>query len=76
MPACMFPLTHIAPTGPATLSAADVPADQGGSIDLVLGAGTDNVGVTGYRLYRGTASGVYGPPITLGNVTSYTDTAA
>jgi len=27
--------------------------------------------VAGYNVYVGTASGVYGPPINVGNVTSY-----
>jgi len=27
--------------------------------------------VAGYHVYVGTASGVYGPPINVGNVTSY-----
>ena len=52
------------------------PADTGGSIDLSWSAATDNVGVTGYKLYRGTAPGVYGAPTALGNVTTYTDTTA
>ena len=32
--------------------------------------------MTGYRLYRGTAAGIYGAPTTLGNVTTYTDATA
>jgi large repetitive protein len=31
-------------------------------------------GVTNYRVYVGTASGIYGTPITIGNVTAYTVT--
>ena len=58
-----------APAAPAALLAVDTPADTGGSIDLCWAAATDNVGVTGYKLYRGTAAGVYGAPTTLGNVT-------
>ena len=65
-----------APTAPATLSAVDHPGDTGGSIDLSWAAATDNVGVTGYKLYRGTAAGVYGAPTALGNVTTYTDATA
>ncbi len=65
-----------APSAPAALLAADTPADTGGSIDLSWSAATDNVAVTGYRVYRGTAAGVYGAPIALGNVTAYTDTTA
>jgi subtilisin family serine protease len=64
------------PTAPSGLSATDRPADQGGAIDLAWTAGTDNIGVAGYRLYRGTSPGVYSTTITLGNVTSYTDTSA
>ena len=32
--------------------------------------------MTGYRLYRGTAAGVYGAPTALGDVTTYTDATA
>jgi Fibronectin type III domain len=32
---------------------------------------TTTTGVAGYNVYVGTASGVYGPPINAGNVTSY-----
>ena len=67
---------HHAPTAPATLSAVDRPADTGGAINLSWAAATDNVGVTGYRLYRGTAAGIYGAPTTLGNITTYTDATA
>ena len=65
-----------APSAPAALTATDKPADSGGSIDLSWTAATDNVAVTGYRVYRGTAPGVYGAPTALGNVTSYTDATA
>ena len=65
-----------APTAPAALSATDRPADSGGSIDLSWLAASDNVAVTGYKLYRGTAPGVYGAPTALGNVTSFTDATA
>jgi hypothetical protein len=64
------------PTAPATLTAVDRPADTGGAINLTWAAASDAVGVTGYKLYRGTVPGVYGPPTVLGNVTSYTDTTA
>ena len=56
------PRRHHAADRPATLLAADHAADQGGAIDLSWSAATDNVGVTGYKLYRGTAAGVYGAP--------------
>lgn len=32
---------------------------------------TTSAGVAGYHVYVGTASGVYGPPINVGTVTSY-----
>ena len=60
------PATPRRPQRPAALLAADHPADQGGAIDLSWAAATDDVGVTGYKLYRGTAPGVYGAPTTLG----------
>jgi hypothetical protein len=31
-----------------------------------------NTNLAGYKIYMGTASGIYGSPITVGNVTSYT----
>ncbi len=52
------------------------PPTPGGAIDLSWSAATDAVGVTGYKLYRGTAAGVYGTPTALGNVTTYTDATA
>ena len=55
-----------APTVPAGLSATSVNET---TINLVWTAATDNIGVTGYRVYR-TGSLL----ATLGNVTSYTDT--
>ena len=64
------------PSAPASLLAVDTAADAGGSIDLSWSAATDDVAVTGYKLYRGTAAGVYGAPVALGNVTSYTDATA
>ena len=54
-----------APTAPVALLALDTPGDSGGSVDLTWAASTDAVGVTGYKLYRGTAPGVYGAPIAL-----------
>jgi hypothetical protein len=58
------------------LSASDTPGDSGSSIGLAWTAATDDVGVTGYKVYRGTASGSLTLLATLGNVTSYTDTTA
>jgi fibronectin type 3 domain-containing protein len=45
--------------------AADVPLQWDASVTPT---------VTGYKVYVGTASGVYGTPITIGNVTAYTVT--
>ncbi len=53
------------PGAPGTLSATGSP----GQVALSWGAATDNVGVTGYRVFRGATE-----VATLGNVTSYTDT--
>ena len=61
------------PTVPTGLIASDHLGDQGGAIDLTWNASIDNVGVTSYRLYRGTTPGVYGAPITLFSLTNYTD---
>ncbi len=44
------------------------------SVHLEWDAGTDNVGVTGYNIYVGTSSGIYGTPINVGNVLQYTVT--
>ena len=46
------------PTPPLSSLALDHPADQGGAIDITWPAATDNVGVTGYKLYRGTDPGI------------------
>ena len=56
-----------APTVPAGLTAA---ANGTSAIYLSWKASTDNVGVTGYKVYRGET-----PLAALGNVTSYTDTS-
>ena len=52
------------PAPPGTLSATGSP----GQVALSWGAATDNVAVTGYRVFRGTTQ-----IANLGNVTSYTD---
>ena len=64
------------PSAPASLSATDTPSDAGGSIDLAWSAATDNVGVTGYRIRRGTSAGSYDTTFTVGNVTTYHDASA
>jgi len=65
------------PSAPSGVVAIDHPGDTGGAIDLSWSASSDNVGVTGYKVYRGTAPGVYGTPVTLlASTQSYTDPAA
>ncbi len=64
------------PSAPASLSAVDHPSDSGGAIDLSWAAATDNVGVTGYKIYRGTSPGVYNALVTVPSATSYTDPSA
>ena len=59
--------TRPKPTAPGSLAASREP----GQVALNWNASTDNVGVTGYRVYRG------GTEIaSLGNMTSYTDTTS
>src|SRR5215471_14369070 len=60
------PVDTTAPTAPAGLAASAASSSQ---INLSWGASTDNVGVTGYRVYRGGAL-----VATLGTVTSYQNT--
>jgi len=66
--------------GPTTPGAPALNSATGGAggIDLSWTAPTNNGGsaITGYKVYRGTASGTYGPLTTLGNVTTYRDTGA
>ena len=54
------------PTTPGNLTATAISSSQ---INLSWSASTDNVGVTGYDLYRGSVLAA-----TLGNVTTYSDT--
>ena len=67
---------HHAAHRPGLLAAVDHAGDNGGAIDLSWTAATDNVAVTGYKLYRGTSPGTYGTPVTLTTATSYTDSTA
>lgn len=63
-----------APTAPTTLTATAISATQ---VNLSWSGATDNVGVTGYLVYRyKTSSGASSAAViaTLGNVASYSDT--
>ena len=64
------------PSAPATLTAADVTGDEGGAIALAWSAATDDVGVTGYRIRRGTTTGAYDTTWTVSSATSYRDSSA
>ena len=58
---------------PVALTVAPAPPTTGTSTTASLSWSppTNSAGVAGYNVYVGTASGVYGPPINVGNVTSY-----
>ena len=58
---------------PTTTSSSTTPTTTSSSTTASLSWSppTNNTGVAGYNVYVGTASGVYGPPINVGNVTSY-----
>ena len=58
------PTTTTPPPPPPTTSTST-------SASLSWSPPTNSTGVAGYNVYMGTASGVYGPPINVGNVTSY-----
>lgn len=64
---------HALPSSPATPT-----VHKRGSAARLVGATTlawspnQERDVAGYRVYYGTASRTYGPPITIGNVTAYT----
>ncbi|NTU72060.1 MAG: hypothetical protein HGB10_09620 [Coriobacteriia bacterium] len=59
-----------APSAPTAAVGSDLAPDQGGVIGVSWTASTDNIGVTGYKLYRGVAAGVYDSVTTLGAVSS------
>jgi hypothetical protein len=62
-----FRVTSGSPTGPtATSTSGSV-----GTVTLSWDPSTAT-NLAGYKVYKGTASGVYSSPITVGNVTSYT----
>jgi chitodextrinase len=58
-------IDNVPPTAPTVLTAIVISSTQ---INLSWGASTDNVGVTGYRIYRN------GSPITTSTQTYYSDT--
>src|SRR5437899_6365945 len=60
------------PSAPQNLQATGI-----GSVALVWQAPSSNGGspITGYKIYRSSSSGTEGLYTTIGNVTSYTDTA-
>ena len=69
------PPDTVAPTSPTSSTATDTPLDHGASVNLAWLSAADNVGVVGYRLYRGTESGAYDSTRALPAVNSYSDTS-
>ena len=67
-PATAATADTIPPTPPTTVTATTVSDSQ---INLAWSGATDNIGVTGYRIFR---NGSTTPIASLGNVTSYSDT--
>ncbi|HSC55754.1 MAG TPA: hypothetical protein VLC51_01050, partial [Nitrospira sp.] len=55
---------------PSTTTSSSTLTTSTNTASLNWDASTDTT-VVGYKVYMGTASGVYGAPITVGNVTSY-----
>jgi hypothetical protein len=60
----------VAPATTTSLSTTTTSTNTSTTAALTWSADTSS-GVAGYNVYLGTASGVYGPPINAGNVTSY-----
>jgi fibronectin type III domain protein len=60
----------VAPTTTSSLTTT-TSTSTSTAASLSWSAPTTSTGVAGYNVYMGTASGVYGPPINVGNVTSY-----
>ena len=66
----LVPVTlTVAPLG-TTSSTGTTSADTGGTATLTWNPNTET-DLAGYNIYMGTASGLYGTPIKLGNLTSY-----
>jgi len=70
------PTTTSSSTTPTTTSSSTTPTtttstSTSTTASLSWSPPTNSTGVAGYHVYVGTASGVYGPPINVGNVTSY-----
>lgn len=60
---------------PVTLTVSPVSAaltTSSGTVATLSWAPNAEIDLAGYRLYVGTTSGVYGAPISVGNVTTYT----
>jgi len=75
--ASVMALDNIAPAAPGAVTVQDTPSDQGSSLDLTWSVST-TTDVVAQRIYRGTASGSYGPtPVATfadNTTTAYTDT--
>ena len=69
------PTTTTPPPTPTTTTPPPPPppptTSTSTSASLSWSPPTNSTGLAGYNVYMGTASGVYGPPINVGNVTSY-----
>ena len=65
------PVTFTVTSGTTTGSTLTSPSSSNSTAVLTWSPNTDT-NLAGYKVYKGTASGVYGSPITVGNVTSYT----
>jgi hypothetical protein len=64
-----------APSTPTGLTATKDPTSSASKINLSWSASTDNVGVTGYIIYRSTTAGGTYSPIASSSTTSFTDQA-
>ena len=65
------PVTFTVTSGSLTGSTPTSTSSGNSTAILTWNPNTDT-NLAGYKVYKGTASGVYGSPITVGNVTSYT----
>jgi hypothetical protein len=65
------PVTLVVTSGSTISPTATSTSGSVGTVTLTWSPSTDT-SLAGYKVYKGTASGVYSSPITVGNVTSYT----